>query len=655
MTTTSVKCHPTEDYLPSGQEPVILVGNPNVGKSVVFGRLTRRYVTVSNYPGTTIEIAQGALPDGTPIIDTPGINSLFSLSDDERVTRDLVLDLYRSARVLIQVADAKNLGRALLLTHQLALLDTPMVLAVNMVDEAQEQRIAIDFELLSARLGIAVIPLVAIQGQGLEQLIGAISQARRPHSPAAYEPVLEEAVQSLSATLPQDCPGVRGLAVHLLAGNLTLATQFSLNGRVASLSQTAAEHYRRPLRSVLTMQQMAAAQALFREVVTIPPQRVQGWRYRLSNWAIHPVWGVPILLLVLFVVYKFVGEFGAGTLVDFMEGVVFQQWINPFVTQLVKTVLPIPLLQDVLVGEYGILTMALTYGLALVLPIVTTFFFAFSILEDSGYLPRLAAMLNRIFKVMGLNGKAVLPMILGLGCDTMATISTRILETRRERILTTFLLALGVPCSAQLGVILGMMGKLSPLGVMIWGGMVATTVLVVGWLAAKLLPGERSEFILELPPLRMPMLSNVAIKTVARIEWYLKEVLPMFIGATLILFVVDKIGLLVVIEQLFSPLVVGALGLPVAATGAFLIGFLRRDYGAAGLFALAVAGQLDGVQLVVSMVVITLFIPCIANVLVILKEFGWRVMVGVLATVFPIAFLAGIILNLVLRALRVTL
>jgi ferrous iron transport protein B len=655
LTATSIQCHPADEFIPAGQEPVILVGNPNVGKSVVFGKLTRRYVTVSNYPGTTIEIARGTLQDGTPVIDTPGINSLFSLSDDERVTRDLILTYYRSARVLIQVADAKNLGRALLLTHQLALLDTPMVLAVNMVDEAQEQRITIDFDLLSARLGIEVIPLVAIQGKGLDQLLAAIPRARCPNPPVAYETVIEEAVQSVSATLPGDCPGVRGLAVHLLAGNLTLAAQFSLNGRVASLSETAAHHYRRPLRSVLTMQQMAAAQGLFQEVVTVPPQRVQGWRYHLSNWAIHPIWGIPILLVVLFVVYKFVGEFGAGTLVDFMEGVVFQEWINPFVIRIVETVLPIPLLQDLLIGQYGVVTMALTYGLALVLPIVTTFFFAFSILEDSGYLPRLAAMLNKIFKVIGLNGKAVLPMILGLGCDTMATISTRILETRRERILTTFLLALGVPCSAQLGVILGMMGKLSTLGVVIWGGVVVTTVLVAGWLAAKVLPGERSEFILELPPLRMPMLSNVTIKTVARIEWYLKEVLPMFIAATLILFAVDKVGLLVVIEQVFSPLVVGALGLPVAATGAFLIGFLRRDYGAAGLFALAVAGQMDGVQLLVSMVVITLFVPCIANVLVILKEFGWRVMAGVLATVFPIAFLVGIALNAVLRALGVTL
>jgi len=299
--------------------------------------------------------------------------------------------------------------------------------------------------------------------------------------------------------------------------------------------------------------------------------------------------------------------------------------------------------------------MALSYGLALILPIVAVFFLSFSILEDTGYLPRLAVMLNRFFKLMGLNGKAVLPMILGLGCDTMATLSTRILETRRERILVTLLLALGIPCSAQLGVILGMMGILSPAGVVIWGGVVAVTVLVVGWLAAKVLPGERSDFILELPPLRLPRLQNIVIKTLARVEWYLKEVLPLFIVGTLFLFVVDRIGILTMAEQVGAPLVVGFLGLPAAATGAFIVGFLRRDYGAAGLFALALSGAMTNNQIVVSMVVITLFIPCIANVMMIFKEYGWRVTAAVALTVFPLAFAVGGVVNAALNVFGVVL
>ena len=289
----------------------------------------------------------------------------------------------------------------------------------------------------------------------------------------------------------------------------------------------------------------------------------------------------------------------------------------------------------------------------LVLPIVTTFFLAFSILEDSGYLPRLAIMFNRAFKTMGLNGKAVLPMVLGLGCDTMATVSTRILETRKERIMVTLLLALGVPCSAQLGVILGMLGQVSGVGVLIWVGVVLGTMMLVGLLAAKLLPGERSDFILELPPLRLPHLDNILVKTLARLEWYLKEVLPLFIIGTLLLFLLDKTGVLVIAEQVASPVVVGMLGLPTAATGAFLIGFLRRDYGAAGLFTLMLAGQLDSRQVIVSLIVITLFIPCIANVLIIIKEYGGRVATAVVFTVFPLAFVVGGVVNGVLRLFNI--
>jgi ferrous iron transport protein B len=354
-------------------------------------------------------------------------------------------------------------------------------------------------------------------------------------------------------------------------------------------------------------------------------------------------------------VYKFVGELGAGTLVGFMEDTVFGAWINPISTRIVDTLLPIPLAHDLLVGEYGVITMALSYGLALVLPIVTTFFLAFSILEDSGYLPRLAIMFNRAFRLLGLNGKAVLPMVLGLGCDTMATVSTRILETRKERIMVTLLLALGVPCSAQLGVLLGMLAQIGTTGALIWGGVVVAVMMCVGYLASRVLPGERSDFILELPPLRLPRLDNIAIKTLARLEWYLKEVLPLFVIGTLLLFALDKLNVLVVLEQVASPVVVGLLGLPSAATGAFLIGFLRRDYGAAGLFAMALQGQLDTQQVLVSLIVITLFIPCIANVLIIVKEYGVRVAAGVAVTVFPLAFAVGGLVNLALRLLHVAL
>jgi ferrous iron transport protein B len=285
---------------------------------------------------------------------------------------------------------------------------------------------------------------------------------------------------------------------------------------------------------------------------------------------------------------------------------------------------------------------------------VATFFIAFGLLEDSGYLPRLAVMVNRLFRTMGLNGKAVLPMVLGLGCDTMATLTTRILETKKERILVTLLLALGVPCSAQLGVILGMIRSLSLGATLVWAGTVAGTMLLVGWIAARVVPGQTSDFILELPPIRRPQLGNIVVKTLARIEWYLREAVPLFLLGTLILFTVDRLHLLGSIQRVSAPVVQGILGLPPQAAEAFLIGFLRRDYGAAGLYNLSRDGLLDPVQLIVSMVTITLFVPCIANLFIMIKERGAKTALIMVAFIVPMAFLVGGTLNWGLRALGIT-
>jgi ferrous iron transport protein B len=558
------------------------------------------------------------------------------------------------ARAVVQVADAKNLRRALLLTLQMSELGLPLVLDLNMADEAEAHGLRIDAGRLAERLGIEVVLTVATRGDGLDRLNGAIAHARPALFTPRYDPALESAIERIGAELPGDVAHRRALAVWLLAGDTRLAAQFNLNGSLTRFRDETAARYELPLSVVITRQRLQAVATLLDGVMTETGTPGRDWARRLAHWATHPVLGWPILLVALFMVYKFVGELGAGTLVNFMERTVFGQWISPLATRAIDGVLPIPLVHDLLVGQYGLITMALSYGLAIVLPIITTFFIAFSILEDSGYLPRLAVMLNRAFRAMGLNGKAVLPMVLGLGCDTMATLTTRILETRKERLLVTLLLALGVPCSAQLGVILGMLGVMGPAGVLTWAGVVIVTMLGVGFLAARLLPGERSDFIVELPPLRRPQLSNIAIKTLARVEWYLKEVLPLFIAGTLILFALDKSGALHAIEQAASPIIVGLLGLPAQATGAFLIGFLRRDYGAAGLFALALNGQMDATQIVVSLIVITLFIPCIANVMMIVKEYGGRVALGVAAVVFPLAFAVGGVVNALLRALNVS-
>jgi ferrous iron transport protein B len=642
-----------------GRAPIILVGNSNVGKSAVFAALTGRRVDVSNYPGTTVEIASGTVRGDTErtLIDTPGVRSMLPLSEDERVTRDALLDLEPSA--VVQVIDAKNLRRGLLLTFELAETGLPVVLCLNMTDEAEARGIRVDAEHLSRALGVPVVPTVAIRKVGIDALRRAIPLAAPLSRSVRFDEPTERAIAQVEALLPEGTPLRRALALGLLAGDETLARRLELGPWGASaLERIRAEleaELGEPIAYALTRARLAEADRVVAEVVRRRPARGRRVGAELGRLAAHPVFGWPILLAVLALLYLLVGVFGAGTLVALLENRLFGQVINPWARHAVRELVPWPLAQRFLVGEYGLVTMALTYGFAIVLPIVATFFLAFGVLEDSGYLPRLGVMLDRAFRRMGLNGKAVLPLVLGLGCVTMATVSTRMLETRRERIQATLLLALAIPCSAQLGVMLGMVSITGPVGVAIWLTVVLGSLLAVGWLADRVLPGERADFVLELPPMRRPGLGPVLTKTAARIEWYLREVIPVFVLGTAVLFALDETGLLARIEHALSPVVVSWLGLPAAATGVLLVGFLRRDYGAAGLFALATAGALSVRQTVVALVVITLFIPCIAALLMIVREHGLRVALAMLATVLAVVLLVGGALNLALGGLGVPL
>ncbi len=600
----------TDFNMPQGEtrppRRVVLLGNPNVGKSALFNALTGLRATVSNYPGTTVEVYHGRLSGSdTVVIDSPGLNSLLPLSEDEQVTWDLVRSVRgEEGAVVVQVADAKNLRRALLLTLQLGQLEVPTVLVLNMHDEAEARGIRLDLPGLEEALGIPVRTTVATRGLGIEGVTAALGAARAPRN---------------HLPLPED---VAGPALALLTGaqaHPAVPPPFLARYHEALLAHAGA--------------------IAGRHAVGSGPRGGHLAR-RLGRLAVHPLWGWPILAGVLLALYEFVGVFGAGTLVDLVEDGLFHGYLNPWATALFSHV-PWVLARDLFVGEYGLLTMGLSYGLAIVLPIVTTFFTAFALLEDSGYLPRLAVMADRGFRLMGLNGKAVLPMVLGLGCDTMATLTTRILPTRKERVLATLLLALGVPCSAQLGVILAMLAAVPLTAAAIWFAAVAGVMLTVGWLAARVLPGERGDFVIELPPMRLPALSNVLSKTVARVEWYLKEALPLFLVGTFVLFLLDRLRLLDVITRAGEPIVTGVLGLPAEASAAFLIGFLRRDFAATRLFDMSRGGGLDVVQLVVAMVTITLFIPCIANVFMIAKERGWRTAAAMAAFIFPLAFATG--------------
>jgi ferrous iron transport protein B len=645
------------DYME--RDKIILVGNPNVGKSVIFGLLTGKYVTVSNYPGTTVVVSKAFSRFGGKkkylVIDTPGTNSLIPQSEDERVTRDILLE--ENAEIVVQVADSKNLRRGLSISIQLSEMEIPFVLDINMIDEAQSRGIYIDTKKLGQLLGTEVIPTVATRREGIHGIIKAISNPVKPKVAVDYGDKLESGIRQIQALYPEKIS--RLVAIVLLEGEHGIDEWFLKKygkealDRVAAIRSSIQSMSPTPLSYLINKRRMAKVDEIIKEVQTKDERaRDHNIAQTFGRLSMHPVWGIPILLAVLYITYKIVGEFGAGTCVDFMESIVFGEYINPFLTRVVHSLTGSTFIREFLVGEYGIFTMAFTYAIAIVLPIVGFFFLIFGLMEDSGYMPRLAIMVNRIFRMIGLNGTAVLPMILGLGCATMATLTARILPSKKERIIITLLLALAVPCSAQLGVIFGGTSTISPWATFIWVIVIIAVIFVVGFFSSIVIPGKKSDFILETPPIRIPKLSNIIIKTFARIEWYLKEAVPLFMLGTIILFTLDKIGALTLIQDLAAPVVVNLLGLPKEIAGAFVMGFLRRDYAAV---LVVKEGNLDPVQMLVALVTITLFVPCIANMFIMIKERGIRTAALIVSFIFVFAFLFGGLFNFILRAIGVTL
>ena len=475
-----------------------------------------------------------------------------------------------------------------------------------------------------------------------------------------YDDLIESALTKIETLMKGSYPlSKRALGLLLLQGDpgIEEAVRQREGDGYRAVEQVVAQtrsEFSQPLRQVITVERQHQVRRIVATAAAAVVRPRKGFAERLSRVMMNPITGIPILLAVLYVgLYQFVGVFGAGVAVDFLEGTVFGEWINPWVTDAATRFIPWQILWDLFVGEYGVITLGLSYAIAIILPIVGTFFIVFSIIEDSGYLPRLSMLVDRVFKGIGLSGRAAIPMVLGLGCDTMATIVTRTQETKRERVITTLLLALAIPCSAQLGVIFAILSG-NGLALLIWVVVIALVLLLVGYLASKVISGERASFYMEVPPLRLPKLSNVLVKTYTRLQWYFAEVLPFFILASVLLWAGKLIGLFDLVLSGLEP-VVKFIGLPPEAAVAFLYGFFRRDFGAAGLYDLHSSGMLSGIPLVVAAVTLTLFIPCIAQFLVMLKERGVRTAFAITLFIFPFAFFVGFILNQILTALGVSL
>lgn len=636
------------------RDKIVLVGSPNVGKSLLFNQLSHTYAVVSNYPGTTVEISRGrAVIKGRPveIIDTPGMYSFLPITEEERAAQSLLFST-RGALIL-HVVDAKNLPRHLPLTLQLLEGGFRVLLVVNMLDEAEKAGISLNLEGLSQRLGIPVVGTVLIRRQGVSALkIALLDQLLSPHpSPRqpVYPPDLEEPLGRLSSRLKGSYPlTLRMAALLLLCGdeNIRKKVRRAEGDRGERILREAAleEAEIKPSAAYLAARgRHEEARRLLQGIFTARPPK---GTWSPAGLLIEPLTGIPFLFLVVyFGLYKFVGGFGAGYLVNLLDSQLFDAFLIPQVDRLALTYLPGGLLPRLLALEYGLITMGFRYAAAIVLPIVGTFFFFFAFLEDSGYLPRLALLADELLKKLGLSGRAVIPLALGLGCGTMAVIVTRTLESRRERIIASFLLALAIPCSAQLGLFFGILSGF-PMGLLLWLGVVLLCLVSAGFLADRFMPGEKTGFYLELPPLRFPSLTNIAVKTWSRMSWYFKEVLPVFLLISLVLSVSHYLGLLGLMVEMLSP-AMALLGLPEEMALIFFLGFFRRDYGAAGLFDLTARGLLDPLSLVVAAVTLTLFLPCMAQMAVLFRERGAWTTLSIIFLVGGIAFGAGLLLRLI--------
>jgi ferrous iron transport protein B len=601
-------CAPAFDALGIREGAVVLVGNPNVGKSVVFGALTGTYVDVSNFPGTTVEITKGRMGD-IDVVDTPGIYGVSSFNEEETVARDVVLGAAR----IVNVVDAVHLERDLFLTLQLADMGIPMVVALNMADEARHEGVAVDRDLLEDLLGVPVIETVAVTGAGIPDLKASIGRARPGHA----DPELFEALHE--ATLHAES---RAEALLVLEGDGVVAER---NGVAPG-----------DLRDDIYTRRRVRVDDLVGHVVRAET-RGASWKARISVWMMRPLTGIPMLAVLLFLMYEILGVVIAGKVVGFTEGFMNAYWVPLVRGSLAHVAAPGSTFFTFLAGEFGVLTMTPTYLIGVILPLVTGFYLLLSLLEDSGYLPRIAALADRALTSLGLNGRAVIPLILGLGCVTMGTLTTRILGSKRERFIATALMAIAVPCSAQIAVIAALMTRVAWYDSLAYFGILIAIFVAVGTVLARITPGESTSLLIDLPTLRLPRPGNVARKSGLKVWNFMKEVAGFFLIGALLISTLQVTGALDWIQVVARPVTVGWLGLPPQAATAFVMGFVRRDFGAAGFFTM----HLTDAQLLVAMVTITLFVPCIASVMVILKERGWRYLAGLVVGSLGLAFFLG--------------
>lgn len=651
---------------------IVLAGNPNVGKSVIFNALTGMKADVSNYPGTTIDVAKSTLGADT-LVDTPGVYGVSSFNDEERAARKLIVN----ADIVVNIVSGLSLERDLFLTLQLIDMGKPLLLVINQWDEAIHRGLKIDIDKLSNLLDVPVMTCVAVRKQGIEQIKANIELARPGKPGHELMSMLRQMMEELSHHAKphhEASPHSQAHALLILEGDETSAGECDTKTR--------------DFRAQIYKERRDRVNTVIEECVSSTSKGTV-FSVKLGRWLLHPVAGTISAIAVCWLIfYQLLGVFVAGDLVGITEEKIMQAYYEPHVRRVAANIFPcaitagdttfqfpngtladkpqaakfdevsrtingadiqynfwtsvsfLSIIGNILVGEYGLLTLTVTYLLGLLMPLVLGFYFGLAILEDSGYLPRLAVLVDRLLSKIGLNGRAIIPLILGLGCVTMATITTRLLTTRREKIIATALLGVAIPCSAQLGVVSGTLAKIGGLYAwIVYGGVVAAILGLTGLLLNMVLPGKSGSLIMDLPPMRLPRYDNVLKKTWSKSWNFLQDAAPAFFLAGLVVSIAQMTGVLDMFIRVLQPITVSWLQLPndprIATT--FILGIVRRDFASFGLTEV----PMTAVQAVTAMIVITLFVPCIATVGVMTKERGAKIAMTIWLGSWLSAFLIG--------------
>ncbi len=567
---------------------ILLMGNPNVGKSVIFSRLTGVHVIASNYPGTTIGYTKGFMKLGeemVEVIDVPGTYTLEPTSEAEAIA----LEMLAGGDLVINVVDATNLERNLYLTLQLAERNVPLIVALNMWDDTKHCGINIDLEKLREILGMPVIPTVAVTGQGIKELVDNIPEARLPRHPARSRDERWAAV-----------------------GNIV-------------------------------------------EQVQLITHRHHTWRERLGDATAKPFSGTIIALAILasaFLVIRFIGESLIGYVLDPLFNIL---WV-PVVSRLSALMGGSGLLHNIILGHitsgevdfvqsFGLLTSGLYVPLAMVLPYIISFYLVLGLLEDTGYLPRLGVLMDTVLHRLGLHGYAIIPSLLGFGCNVPAIMATRILESKRERFIAATLISIAIPCAALQAMIIGLVGEHGGQYVAMVYGTLLVAWIILGLILNRLVKGFSPELLIEIPPYRLPAWRTVLQKLWMRAYGFLAEAIPIILGAILVINILYFLGVFAAIADFTAPVVTGILGLPKEAVTALVIGFLRKDVALGMLAPLALSAE----QLVIGSVVLAMLFPCIATFVVLLRELGVINMLKSAGIMIIAALLFGGLLNLILQ------